>query len=133
MSFFVWRRDHEDVKRQLSEVTADRDRILGLFLKALGVQMTEVVTPTVTNCDSALQIVTPTVTELTPEEELELENQREIAVLTSVRRTNPAKLAPLMQKFMAKKIRRAVETAHPQHKPNKAVADIFEQAKKEVS
>lgn len=133
MSFFVWRRDHEDVKRQLSEVTADRDRILGLFLKALGVQMPEVVTPNVTIVTPDVTTVTPTVTELTPEEELELENQREISVLTSVRRTNPAKLAPLMQKYMAKKISRAVAAAHPQHKPNKAVADIFEQAKKEVS
>lgn len=132
MSFFVWRRDHEDVKRQLAEVTADRDRLLGLFLKALGVQMPESV-QTSQPGEAAPAQAAPTVTELTPEEELELENQREIAVLTSVRRTNPAKLAPLMQKYMAKKISRAVAAAHPQHKPNKAVADIFEQAKKEVS
>lgn len=133
MSFFVWRRDHEDVKRQLAEVTADRDRLLGLFLKALGVQMPESVQTSQTGEAAQPAQVTPTVTELTPEEELEIENQREIAVLTSVRRTNPAKLAPLMQKYMAKKISRAVAAAHPQHKPNKAVADIFEQAKKEVS
>lgn len=133
MSFFVWRRDHEDVKRQLAEVTADRDRLLGLFLKALGVQMPESVQTSQTGEAAQPTQVAPTVIELTPEEELELENQREIAVLTSVRRTNPAKLAPLMQKYMAKKISRAVASAHPQHKPNKAVADIFEQAKKEVS
>lgn len=130
MSFFVWRKDHEDLKRQLAVREAELRHIIDLMWKqGFGVQLFDTLSRT-SEAEEAAQAA-PTPKELTPEDELEAERAREVAELTSISRTSPSKLGPALARLMARDQARAVKAAHPD--PNNRVTKAFEQARKEVS
>lgn len=135
MSFFVWRKDHEDLKRQLAEREAELRHILNLMWKqGFGVTLfSEIGANNVTNSAtvSDTKPATDSEPELTEEEQLELERQRDIAELTVLKRTSPSRLGGAMTRILARNQQRAVRAAHPD--PSNKVSKAFEQARKEVS
>lgn len=131
MSWFVWRKDHEDLKKLLEKREAELRHILDLiYSQQFGVQLFDTIASDMPAASTPDGIPAPAEPEPAPEDEMEAENQREMQRLAVLRRTSPSRLGPAMSEMMKKRLARQVQAAHPQHSK---VTEVFEKARKEVS
>lgn len=132
--FFVWRKDHEDLKQLLAEREAELRHIIDLMWKqGFGVALFE--KPQTSQPENLAQAApTPDQEdELTEEEMLERERQDDLTRLASIRRTSPSRLGPALASMMSRNQARAAKAALPPERKASKVAEVFEKAKKEVS
>jgi hypothetical protein len=128
---FVSRERYDEALGRIAALEKESHRLLDLIFKNnFGVQLHD------TLLQEQAQTEVPE-RELTDAEKAEQGYQsareRDISRLRSIKRTNPSRLGPELQRAKAAEIMRRAQAARPTHMTTHPAVAIFEQAKKEVT